>query len=121
MAKLFLTGSEDVSIEPLRAALMRRSSKYDVFIFRNEGAPDGIKVRKDAFMAIMIHCRPSGAGVEFRTSYEPGSLTLALFLALLIIPIILFWRLSRSPGRYELEAQVIEAIRDKWPEIAPLD
>ena len=50
-------------------------------------------------------------------AYAPGSKLIAVPLVLLIIP---FFALSRSPSRYELEAEVIEAIRDNWPEAAPL-
>ena len=42
---------------------------------------------------------------------------LFLFVAL-IIPLI---HLARSPARYELEADVIEAIKDRWPDATELE
>ena len=120
MAKLFLTGSEEMTAGLLSAVLSERlSSKYGVFVCQQGESHQSraVKVRKDAFMAIVAWPRPKPGGVEFMTMYEPGSLLLVTPLYLLLIPIIYFWRLSRSPARYELEADVIEALRDEWPEL----
>ena len=117
MAKLLLTGDKDVTMERLSDALSERlSSKYDVFIATRESG-EGAKVRKNAFMSIIVGARPKKDGTEFETTYQPGSYLLAAPLKLMLIPNILFFRLSRSSSRYELEAEVIEAIRDKWPDV----
>lgn len=121
MAKLFLIGSEDVSMERLREALSDRlSSKYDVSVSRGELA-DGVKVRKDALMAIVVGTRRKKGRTEFVTFYESASQLLMILLIVLIIPNLLLLLLSRSPSRYELEAEVLEAIRDEWPSLTPLD
>ena len=71
MAKLFLAGSEDVTAERLHAALSERlSSKYAVFV---RGNSDGVKVGKDALMAIIVEAHPKAGGIEFVTAYNPGS------------------------------------------------
>ncbi len=120
MARLFLAGHEDVTVERVLAAMkFRLSSKYHVYVSQSETWA-GPAVRKDAFMAIAVEIRDKKDGTELITGYMWGSTTLYP-LMLLVIPIILFWRLSRSPARYELEAEVIEAIRERWPELTPRD
>lgn len=121
MAKLFLIGSEDVTVERLREALSEQlSSKYDVSVSRGELA-DGVKVRKSALMAVVVGTSRKKGRTEFVTFYESASQLLMILLIVLIIPNLLLLRLSRSPSRYELEAEVLEAIRDEWPSVTPLD
>jgi len=121
MAKLHLIGSEDVTVERLREALSERlSRKYEVIVSRGELA-DGVKVRRNAFMAIVVGTHPKKRRTEFVTFYESSSQLLMILLIVLIIPNLLLLRLSRSPSRYELETEVLEAIRDEWPNAAPLD
>lgn len=121
MAKLFLIGSEDVSVERLREALSERlSSKYDVSVSRGELA-DGVKVRKNALMAIVVGTHPKKGRTEFVTFYESASQLLMILLIVLIIPNLVLVLLSRSPSRNELEAEVLEAIRDEWPSVTSLD
>jgi hypothetical protein len=118
MAKLFLTLYEN-DVQGLCAVLLERlSSEYDVSVSRNWDGSDHVQVRKSAFMAITVATRPEGDGTQFMTAYAPGSKLVAIPLVLLIIP---FFGLSRSSSRYELEAEVIEAIRDKWPEAKTQD
>ena len=121
MAKLFLMGSEDVTVERLREALSERlSSKYEVIVSHGELA-NGVKVRKNALMAIVVGTHPKKRRTEFVTFYEPASQLLMILLIVLIIPNLLLLRLSRSLSRYELEGEVLQAIRDEWPNVAPLD
>lgn len=118
MAKLFLTLYEN-DVQQLCAVLLERlSNKYDVCVSRNWDGSDHVQVRKSALMAITVATRPKKDGTQFMTAYAPGSKLIAVPLILLVIP---FLGLSRSPSRYELEAEVIEAIRDNWPEATPLD
>ena len=123
MAKLVLKSPEDVTEERLHAALSERlSSKYDVLrlIFESdEGWPRirKAKVRKDALMAILVKARSTSDGTDFVTSYDPGSSLISVPLMALLIPIFLFLRLRRSPARYELETEVIAALKDKWPDV----
>ena len=119
MAKLFLAGSEDVTAERLHAALSERlSSQYAVFV---RGNSDGVKVGKDALMAIIVEAHPKAGGIEFVTAYNPGSVALAVPFMMLLLPIFLFVYLRGSLERYKLEAEVIEALRDKWPDLTELD
>ncbi len=118
MAKLLLTLYEN-DVHQLCAVLGKRlSSEYDVSVSRNWDGSDHVQVRKSAFMAVTVVTRPKGDGTQFMTAYAPGSKLVAVPLALLIIP---FFGLSRSSSRYELESEVIEAIRDEWPEARTLD
>ncbi|RLC59089.1 MAG: hypothetical protein DRI30_01390 [Chloroflexi bacterium] len=119
MAKLSLTDSEDVTAERLREALSTRlSSNYAVFVRENS---DSVKVGKDALMAIIVEAHPKKGRTEFVTAYNPGSWALAVPFMMLLLPIFLFVYLRGSLERYELEAEVIEALRDKWPTIEELD
>ncbi len=119
MAKLFLAGPEEVTAERLHAALTERlSSEYAVFV---RGNSDSVKVGKDALMAIIVEAHPKEGGTEFVTAYNPGSLALAVPFMMLLLPIFLFVYLRGSLERYKLEAEVIEALRDKWPEVTDLD
>jgi len=118
MAKLFLSGSE-VTDERLHAVLSERlSSKYAVFVRENS---DSVKVGKDALMAIIVESHPKEGGTEFVTAYNPGSLALAVPFMMLVLPIFLFVYLRGSLERYRLEAEVIEALRDEWPDITLQD
>ncbi len=119
MAKLFLAGPEEVTAERLHAALTERlSSEYAVFV---RGNSDGVKVGKDALMAIIVEAHPKEGGTEFVTAYNPGSLALAVPFMLLLLPIFLFVYLRGSLERYKLEDEVIDALRDGWPNIQKLD
>jgi hypothetical protein len=118
MAKLFLTLYEN-DVQRLCTVLLERlSNEYDVFVSRNWDGSDHVQVRKSTLMGITVATRPKKDGTQFMTAYAPGSKLIAVPLVLLVIP---FLGLSRSPSRYELEAEVIEAIRDTWPEATPLD
>ena len=104
----------------LAAMKFRLSSKYHVYVSQSE-TWSGPAVRKGAFLAIAVEIWPKKDGTELVTGYMPGSTTLGCLLSLLLIPIIFFVRLSRSSARYELEAEVIEAIRERWPDIEERD
>ncbi len=119
MARLFLAGDEDVTLERVCEALTERlSNKYAVFV---RGNSDGVKVGKDALMAIIVEAHPKEGGTEFVTAYNPGSVALAIPFMMLLLPIFLFVYLRGSLERYKLEAEVIEALRDKWPDLTELD
>jgi hypothetical protein len=118
MAKLLLTLYENDVYQLCAVLLERLSSEYDVSVSRNWDGSDHVQVRKSAVMAITVATRPEGDGTQFMTAYTPGSKLVAVPLALLILP---FFGLSRSSSRYELEAEVIEAIRGNWPEPETLD
>ena len=118
MAKLFLT-KEQISVERLYKVLSERlPSEYAVFV---RGNSDGVKVGKDALMAIIVEAHPKEGGTEFVTYYNPGSLVLAVPFMMLLLPIFLFVYLRGSLERYKLEDEVIDALRDKWPDLTELD
>jgi hypothetical protein len=114
VAKLVLAHHGEVTLEDLYAALRKRlSSRYDVHVTETQGTPN-VKVSKTAWMAIEVDVSHRQNQTTLRTSYTPGSELLMMLLMVLVVtwPLLLFLRRSRS--RRELEAEVVEAIRDSW-------
>jgi hypothetical protein len=120
MAKLFLADAEVTGERLLEVLSERLSTRYKVYGGTGPYNKPWSKVEKDVFMAIgvAVEGREIGdrRGTRFITAYEPG-LTATLILLVLIIPALLFLRWAKSPARRELEADVIEAIRNEWPAV----
>ncbi len=119
MAQLVLSDHAEVRLYDLWAALSRRlSSKYDVHMSET-AYTKAVVVRKTPWMAIAVAVRPVQNQTSFHLGYQPGSFLLMGLLFVLLIPALAMIPLSRSRSRYELEDEVIGAIKDSWPAARP--
>jgi hypothetical protein len=73
-----------------------------------------VTVGKTAWMGIEVGVRRRQNQYTFITAYRPTS-EYYMRLSIALFPLFLF--VFRSRSRHELEAEVLEAIRDSWPEV----
>ena len=116
MAILVLADHAEVTVDDLHTALSQRlSNKYDVQVFHSSML-DEVRISRAAWMAINVVPIRRKNQTMLKIGYTPSG-----FLFFLLVFLVVTWPvmivLSRLRARRELEAEVIEAIRDAWPEV----